>query len=107
MENFLDTLGGIIKAARLKSKITQKDLAAEVGITPRFVMSIENEGRNLSLELFVRIVRTLHMETQAIFYPETQCTDSDKDQLIRMIQLCDERSFKVVEATVKALLENQ
>ena len=40
-----------------------------------------------------------------IFYPETQPTNREKEQLIHMIYMCDEREIKIAAATVKALLD--
>lgn len=107
MEIVLSTLGQTIKTARLENKLTQKQLAIMAGITTRFLIAIEKENRCMSMEVFARIVRILKMQTEPIFYPETQYAHSDKDKLVRMIHMCDGRSLNVVEATLRALLENQ
>ena len=45
MQNEHETLGEIIKNARIKADITVEDLAAKVGVTERFIYRIENEGK--------------------------------------------------------------
>ncbi len=105
--DILASLGQTIKSARLKSNLTQEELAAKADISTRFVMAIENEGRNLSFDVFSKLIRILEIPTEPIFYPETLCQSPEKDLLIRLIHKCDERSLTVVEATVRALLESQ
>jgi uncharacterized protein YlaI len=47
----------------------------------------------------------LKISADTIFYPETQYTDREKERLIHMIYMCDEREIKIAAATVKALLD--
>jgi len=42
-----------------------------------------------------------------IFYPEKQVKDSEVEDLVRMLYGCDDRSLKIIRATVKAALESQ
>ncbi len=52
-----------------------------------------------------KIICTLKISADTIFYPETQYTDREKERLIHMIYMCDEREIKIAAATVKALLD--
>lgn len=45
MQSKHETLGEIIKNARIKADITVEDLAAKVGVGERFIYRIENEGK--------------------------------------------------------------
>ena len=47
----------------------------------------------------------MKISADTIFYPEMQHTDREKEQLIHMIYMCDEREIKIAAATVKALLD--
>lgn len=38
-------LGRLIKNARLEAGLTQDNLAKQVGVTPRYIMAIENENK--------------------------------------------------------------
>ena len=49
MQNEHETLGEIIKNARIKADITVEDLAARVGVGERFIYRIENEGKKAQL----------------------------------------------------------
>ena len=42
-----------------------------------------------------------------IFYPEKPVKDSEVEDLVRMLYSCDDRSLKIIRATVKAALESQ
>ncbi|MGI6497914.1 MAG: helix-turn-helix domain-containing protein [Oscillospiraceae bacterium] len=98
-------LGRLIKNARLEAGLTQDNLATQVGVTPRYIMAIENENKYPSIQVLSKIICTLKISADTIFYPETQHTDREKEQLIHMIYMCDEREIKIAAATVKALLD--
>ena len=98
-------LGRLIKNARLEAGLTQDNLAKQVGVTPRYIMAIENENKYPSIQVLSKIICTLKISADTIFYPEMQHTDREKEQLIHMIYMCDEREIKIAAATVKALLD--
>jgi len=82
-------LGRLIKNARLEAGLTQDNLATQVGVTPRYIMAIENENKYPSIQVLSKIICTLKISADTIFYPETQHTDREKEQLIHMIYMCD------------------
>lgn len=62
MENLnLSYMGPVLKDARLKSKLTQDKVAERVGITTCYLMAIENEGKCPALDVWFRLIRTLHI----------------------------------------------
>ena len=105
--NSFDRLGSVLKAARNEKGLTREQLAEIINITPRYLMSIENENKKPSYDVLFRLVRELGISTDTIFYPENQYADTKVDQLIRLLYLCDERELNVTTATIKALLENK
>ncbi len=107
MENILKQLGQIIKKARQAAELTQEELAEHVGITARYIMAIENENKQPSLDILCKIIRTLRIPADSIFFPENEYTVNEKEQLTRMIYMCNERDLQVVTATLKALLETK
>ena len=100
-------LGAIIKNARLKKGMTQERLAETAGIGLRHIMGIENEGSSPSYEVLYKLIRELHIPADLIFYPERLPENLQLDELIRMLYDCDERSIKIIRATVQAALESQ
>ena len=107
MQKRPETLGEIIKTARDKSDLTVEELTDRVGITERYLYRIENEGKVPTFEVLKKIVRELAIDGNLIFYPEKQVKDSEVEDLVRMLYGCDDRSLKIIRATVKAALESQ
>ena len=99
-----ETLGDIIKYAREQSDLTVEELADTVGITERYLYKIENEGKKPSYDVLYKLIRTLSISPDSIFYPEKPSKDSEIENLLRMLSACDERSLNVVKATAKALI---
>ena len=99
------TLGKLIKSARLEAGLTQDNLATRVGVTSRYIMAIENENKYPSIQVLSKIICTLKISADTIFYPEMQHKKREKEQLIHLIHMCDEREIKVAIVIIKALLD--
>ena len=54
-----------------------------------------------------KLVRELYIDGNLIFYPEKPSKDSEIGDLVCMLYNCDDRSLKIIRATVKAALEGQ
>jgi hypothetical protein len=57
--------------------------------------------------MLLKVICTLTISADTIFYPEIQHTDKKKEHLMHMIQLCDERDLQIAAATIKALLDTK
>jgi transcriptional regulator with XRE-family HTH domain len=101
----IDILGHIIKAARKSRGHTREQLAERIHITPRYLMSIENENQKPSYDVLFRLVRELGISADTIFYPESESKNTEFENLIRLIYQCDKREIEAVSAAVKALLD--
>lgn len=102
-----ETLGAILKTARIRADITMETLAERVDITERYLYRIENEGKKPSFDVLYKLIRELSMSADSIFYPEKPSKDSEIEDLVRMLYSCDERSLEIIKATVKAALDSQ
>lgn len=100
-------MGPLIKTARIEAKLTQDELAERVGISPRYIMGIENEGKCPTLDVWVRLVRTLHISADTIVYPENKVTKDDDEQLILMLRMLDSKNKQITKATIQAMLDAQ
>ena len=107
MHNDFDKLGDILKAARKNNDLTREQLAEKINISPRYLMSIENENKKPSYIVLFRLIRELGISADAIFFPEGKCIKTEVDQIIRSLCLCDERDLKIVTATIKAILDTK
>lgn len=107
MEQILLQFGQTIKAARQAAGVTQEALAEKVDITSRFLMGIENEGRNPSFLVLYGISQFLNIPPENYFNSEDAITENEKEQLIRLLSQCDERDIRVLTATAKELIESK
>lgn len=61
-------LGGVVKAARQKLGMTQRDLAARIGVEASHIAYIENGHRRPSLTLVRRLADTLRLDRRELFF---------------------------------------
>lgn len=107
VQNIPDTLGDIIKSARIRAGITVEALAEQIDKTERYLYRIKNEGKKPSYDVLMQLIRVLGIDPNMIFYPDMQVTSSEHDHIARLLYNCDEKSLKIIKATLTALLENQ
>src|ERR1019366_8600757 len=81
------TLGSVVKEARDGARMTQRDLAAAVGIKASHVAYIENGRRNPSISLINRLGVTLGLDAKELLvlaHPEAkQIIDGDRPSATR------------------------
>jgi Predicted transcriptional regulators len=63
----LEYMGPLLKEARLKAKLTQDEVSDRVDISTRYLMAIENEGKCPALDVWFRLIRTLHTSADDIY----------------------------------------
>lgn len=100
-------MGPMIKAARTEANLTQDELAEQLGVTTRYIMAIENEGKCPALDVWFRLIRALHTSADAIVYPEGEVSKSEDEQLILMIRMLNSRDKAVIKTAVQSMLDNQ
>lgn len=105
--NNLDKLGSVLKAARKTKGLTREQLAEIINITPRYLMSIENENKKPSYDVLFRLIRELCISADTIFYPENQQSNTKVERLIRSLYLCDDRELNIATATIEAMIDNR
>lgn len=103
----LSYLGAVLKQARLSAKMTQEDLAECIGVTSRYIMAIENEGKIPSSDNLLKLIRTLNISADVIIYPEKSIIDTEDEQLIRTLLLLNKRDKKIIMAMVQAMINNK
>jgi len=99
-------LGSVLKATRLDKKLTREQLSEKVGIGYRHLMGIENKNKTPGFNVLFRLIRELGIPADMIFYPERDADNSEKEQLVRIIQLCGDKEIRAVRALVDALLDS-
>jgi len=105
MDESIYALGAEIKAARLQSSNTRKELAAKLHISTRHLMEIENGRQKPSYDLLYRIVRELHISANRIFYPEETCSHPALEQASAMLRMCGDKELNIIISLIQSLLD--
>jgi len=79
--NFMP-IGQAIKDAREKKKLTREQLAEQLDITPRYLQSLENEGQQPSLQLFIQLIIMFDISVDEYIFPDNQ---TEKSSLRRQV----------------------
>lgn len=83
-------LGSKIKELRTKYRFTQSELAELVGVTKSSIASYENDSRQPSYSVLIKLARTFNVSTDFLLLGKTDNTlriDNLKDDQIRIIEL--------------------
>lgn len=99
--------GLAVKNARLDCGLTQEALAELAGISCRYLIAIENEGRIPKLPTVYRLIHSMHISANRIFYPEQPLKNSERTQLALMLESCSDRDIQILLCTVRAMLQEQ
>ncbi|MEY8236614.1 helix-turn-helix transcriptional regulator [Lachnospiraceae bacterium 66-29] len=97
--------GLAIKNARMDCGLTQEALAERAGISCRYLIAIENEGRIPKLPTVYRLIHSLHISADRIFYPEQPSEGSERTQLTHMLEACSDRDIHILLNAAKAMLQ--
>lgn len=101
----LSYLRDILKKYRLSANKTQEELAKSIGITPRFLIAIENNQKYPSLSTLLRFIDVLNIPSNAILHPHLENIDSEDEQLIRILMRLNKRDKEIIRATVQKMLD--
>ncbi len=71
------------------------------------LIAIENEGRIPKLPTVYRLIHSLHISADRIFYPEQPPKDSERAQLTHMLESCSDRDLHILLCAARAMLQEQ
>ena len=67
-----------LKLRRIELGLKQKDVAKQVGITPQYLMNLENgKSKNPSIKVMRDIAMTLKCQVQELFFDEGAATPDE------------------------------
>lgn len=70
-----------LKIRRIEMGIKQKDLAQQVGITPQYLLNLENgRAKNPSIKVMKSLSEALGCGVQEIFFDEAAATANENNQ---------------------------
>lgn len=107
MKKDTGTLGPVIKQARKEAGLTRQEFKEIIGIADRHIAAIENDGQAPSYESLYKIVMTLGIDANAIFYPDKPAKNSRLLRMNRQLKLCDEDELSIVDATLRAVIRKK
>lgn len=101
----LQCLGDRIKAARNDSHLTQQALADQAGIGLRHYQNIENGLINPSYRVLSAIIHRLAMSADALFYPDIDRLEGEKNHLLSKFAACTEEERHFLLNTMDCMVE--
>lgn len=97
-------LGERIYEARKKRKMTQSNLAEQVGISNTYLSHIENGSKNMSMDTFIDIANALGVTADELLTDNLSSKDSRfGDRLSEALMGCSDYEKKVILEVVDAL----
>lgn len=98
--------GQAIKTARESKGWTREQLAQEVDLAPRYIMSIENKGQHPSFQVFYDLVILFDISVDQFFYPYKDIEKTTlRRQLDSQLDKLDETDLIIVAATATGIQE--
>ena len=87
--NIRDKIGSRIKSLRRAKGYSQEKLAEVIGISPKYLSSIERGQENPTLDLFIRLSQGLKVELYEIFQLEHEGQDPKRLRSKLQVLLAD------------------
>ena len=99
--------GQIIKHIRVDRGVSRDYLAEKVGISPRYLQTIENKNQLPSFKVLSKLVHELNISLDNIIYPDRNITNDIQAKIIGKIYLCNENSLEIIDSLIDTLLKKQ
>ena len=109
MYNFdFKTIGFAIKHERQKAGLTRDRLAELMHISPRYLISIENDGQAPSFQVLYDLVRMFNISVDQYIFDNTNTTlaaTTQKRNTIKLMDSLTEKELMIVEGTIRGILD--
>ena len=107
MNNFdFKTIGIAIKRERQKAGMTRDEVAEVMHISPRYLISIENDGQAPSFHVFYDLVRMFNISVdQYILESSNLSTSTQRRNMDVLMDSLTERELIIVESTIRGIIE--
>lgn len=98
--------GQVVKNARKARGLTRNQVAEELSIAPRYLMSIENSGQTPSLQVFFNLVTLFDISVDRLFYGDVKvCKSVRRKQMDALLSQLTETDILVLESTAQGILK--
>ena len=95
-----------MREARRAKGYTVEKLAEQVGVTKRFISSIESGERAPGYENLRSLIHCLGISADQIFYPDLT-EDTDAQQVMRLYGKCSDHDKQIIKAVIDAALQHK
>jgi len=101
-------IGQAIKVARESKGITREQLAEQLDLPARYIMSIENKGQHPSLQVFYELITMFDISVDEYLFPDKPMERSTRcRQLDGLLDSLDEKDLIVLEATAQGIVKTK
>lgn len=101
-------IGSILKEERLRLGYTRDQVAERAGIGVRYLVAIENDEKKPKFDVLYRLLRSLGISADKVFYPEQIGIMSEESEHIkRLYQTCTPRDQRLVLSLLDSMLNIQ
>lgn len=97
-------MGQRMKSRRKELKITQSQLAEDIGISNNYVSSIETGNETPSLDTFIRICNRLNVTPDYLLLGSMHSNNVSQN-IIDSLRLCNEYDIEFLQSYVEKLVE--
>lgn len=97
-------MGLYFKKARTDQKLTYEELAEMSGISSRYLKEIENRGNVPSFDKIKKLICTLNISSDPLFYEENHTDNLDYKRLQMYLSKCSADQITTILAIVEAYL---
>ena len=97
--------GQAIKSERLKAGLTRERLAEMIHISPRYLISIENNGQAPSFQIFMSLIGMFNISVdQYLFHEQTRSASTLRHNIDAALNTLTESELTIVDATISGIL---
>ena len=104
MQEYVYTLGNIVRQERTKAGLTQDELAERVGIDPRTILKIENHRGNPKMEVLYPLIRALNIDANLVFYPNIHEDSTALKQFQLFLSQCSPEEIQSLHQICQTVL---
>lgn len=104
MPEYSRPLGDTVRHARKQRGLTKKQLADKINVDERTITSIETYKSNTTIAVLYPLLRTLRIDSRAIFNPEMGNEPPAHYQLRSLLDNCTEEEASTLLAVCDAVL---
>ena len=98
----LEKIGKFIASSRKKQKLTQEQLAEQIGISVTHMSHIETGNTKLSLPVLVDLAKTLETSTDDLLCEKSPERKISVNELSEILECCTTQQIRIITDIVKA-----